>query len=136
MAQELLTLLSIIVNGPKAKAGLDFDTMERLDGDGRVSWVGAHPPDGVLSTLFSNISAGVPHEDFVSAFPHHQLLGDPQVPQILERLLAQAHDMFAPNAPGPACCRVNKKPATLHPAEHPNVSYYLALPFTTLATTP
>ena len=99
-----------------------------------------HGWERTLQTVFSQlcplISAGVPHEDFVSAFPHHRLLEDPQVPQILERLLAQAHEMFNPNAPCPTRCRVNKKPATLHPAEHPNVSYYLALPFTTLATTP
>lgn len=45
---------SVLKDGPKAQVGLDFDTTETYDGDGRVSWLGAHPPEGTFEWMALN----------------------------------------------------------------------------------
>lgn len=39
-------------DGPHSVLGLDFDTMPKEEGDGRVTYIGALPPEGTLEIKF------------------------------------------------------------------------------------
>jgi hypothetical protein len=67
LSQAHPTLGKAIRGGPKAEDGIDFTTAPPVDGDGRVSYRGALPPDDL------------PSDVFLTASDHAGLLNDPAV---------------------------------------------------------
>jgi len=76
-AKSKPTIKLLLKDGPKSIRGYDFETMPKVEGDSRVTWEGAHPPEGV------------PHEEFETTESHEALLDDPIIIKILDHLLTK-----------------------------------------------
>eukprot|EP01116_Phalansterium_solitarium_P009508 TRINITY_DN23681_c0_g1_i1.p1 TRINITY_DN23681_c0_g1~~TRINITY_DN23681_c0_g1_i1.p1 ORF type:complete len:394 (-),score=88.21 TRINITY_DN23681_c0_g1_i1:87-1268(-) len=74
------TLKNVMLNGPHAVRGLDFESLPKVDGDGRVQHLNSRPP------------AGIACREYLSTLVHDQLLNDPSVPRILSDLLLAAEN--------------------------------------------
>eukprot|EP01119_Soliformovum_irregulare_P003741 TRINITY_DN1480_c0_g1_i2.p1 TRINITY_DN1480_c0_g1~~TRINITY_DN1480_c0_g1_i2.p1 ORF type:complete len:204 (-),score=39.64 TRINITY_DN1480_c0_g1_i2:52-663(-) len=75
------TIHKVLKNGPHSVRGWDFASMDKTDGDGRVSMEGSLPPQGI------------PYEQYKTPLTHGDLLNDPSIPRILEFLLVQQQTM-------------------------------------------
>lgn len=82
-----IDIFRIMKGGPKSVKGVDFDSCEKHEGDGRVTFVGAHPPEGTIQCFHFDNELGVPHEEYVSTLNHGDILNDPVVPKILTDLI-------------------------------------------------
>lgn len=82
-------------DGPKSIRGYDFETMPKEEGDNRVTYVGAHPPQGNCELILQLRLSGVPYTEYLTTRDHAHLLDDPISLKIISDLLTKANEIHS-----------------------------------------